>query len=102
MEPSASRRRGAYETGSAAAPPPEDCERAAAYRDEFRRRGSTTIFSPETFDARRMASWAPYLVVPTAFFLTNRAPKEYRVHAWASSLVVFGVCSCIMYNTDTR
>ena len=74
---------------------------ATAYREHFKQRGAVTLFSPEAFDSRRIASWAPYLVVPTAFFITNRAPKQHRVRVWAGCLGVFAFCSAIMYNTDT-
>ena len=73
----------------------------ANYREDFRQRGNVTLLSTEAYDARRMASWAPYVVVPFAFFVTNRVPKAYRVRAWTGCLVTFGLCSCIMYNTDT-
>ena len=77
------------------APPPPDI------REEFKRRGSVTLLSTEAYDSRRMASFAPYFVVPFCFFVVNRAPSEHRIRAWTACLVAFGFCSVIMYNTDT-
>ena len=77
------------------APPPPDI------REEFKRRGSVTLLSTEAYDSRRMASFAPYFVVPFCFFVINRAPSEHRIRAWTACLVAFGFCSVIMYNTDT-
>ena len=76
-------------------PPPPDI------REEFKRRGSVTLLSTEAYDSRRMASFAPYFVVPFCFFVVNRAPSEHRIRAWTACLVAFGFCSVIMYNTDT-
>lgn len=69
---------------------------AHPYREQFKAGGSRALQS--SWDVRRVASWAPYAVVPLVAILSKAVPAKHRVRVWVGTLVF---CDLVETRTAT-
>ena len=80
---------------------PTEVVGAHSYRDDFKKRGRSVLADSDAYDVRRIATWAPFLVLPATVLASKAVPKAHRPRFWIGALVCYAIGSTIMYNTDT-
>ena len=71
------------------------------YREHFKNHGKRVLDDRGNYDARRIAAWAPYVILPAIAVASRMVPVKHRPRFWVGTLVCYSVFSTIMYNTDT-
>ncbi len=84
---------------------PADDERpvvgAHAFRAHFANRGKSVLSDTSSYDTRRLATFAPFAVLPAGILGSRKVPATYRPAFWVTTFVAYGIASTIMYNTDS-
>ena len=71
-----------------------------SYRAHFNQRGRSVLSDTSSWDCRRSACFAPFVASPAMFIISKRVPVAVRPAYWVGTLLLFGVGSTVMYNTD--
>ena len=83
---------------------PEQDERpvvgAHAYRAHFASRGKAVLGDSDSYGARRIATFAPFAILPAGILGSRRLPATYRPAFWVATFFAYGIASTVMYNTD--